>query len=77
MTNKSNIVQKISGGVSAVARVLDNSLVVRGTGSFSAYRRGGRRTYDRNVMNGTLSGFYYLGDFYFTGYYEFQEKSAT
>lgn len=74
---KDGYFQKMSAGVSAVARFFDNSLVLRGTGSFSAYRRGGRRRYDRNVVNGTLSGSYYLGDFYFTGYYEFREKSAT
>ncbi len=74
---KDGYFQTISGGVSLVSRLFDNSLTLRGNGSLSSDRRGGRRNYERLTLNGELSAYYYLRDFYFNGYYQFKSKTAT
>lgn len=74
---KDGYFQTISGGLSVVVRLFDNSLTLRGNGQLTSNRRGGRRNYERLNLNGNLSAYYFLGNFYFNGSYEFKEKTAT
>lgn len=74
---KDGYFQTVSGGLSGVVRLFDNSLSLEGQAKLASYRRGGRRHYQSIVVNGSVGATYYWGKFFLNAQYEFREKSAT
>lgn len=74
---KDGYYQIMSEGISAVARLFDNSLNLQMSASVSSYRKGGGNSFSRTVFNGELYGIYYLRDFYFQASYQLKERGAT
>ena len=74
---KDGYFQIISEGVSAVSRLLDNTLNLGLTATVTSYRKGGRNPFSTTALNGSLSGTYYFGNFYARAAYELSQRSSS
>ncbi len=73
---KDGYYQIISEGVSAVARLFDNSLTLRLSATVSSYKKGGMNPFSRSALNGSFSGMYYFGNFYVQASYELKDRRS-